>query len=48
MYRTILLVEDEELVRNLTRLILEGCGYTIIEAENGIEALLICERLEFE
>ena len=43
---TILLVEDEELVRNLSREILETCGYTVIEAQNGLEALGICENGE--
>jgi CheY-like chemotaxis protein len=41
---TILLVEDEDLVRNLSRQILEECGYKVIEAINGIEALQICAR----
>ncbi|MEP6910183.1 MAG: PAS domain S-box protein [Actinomycetota bacterium] len=36
---TVLLVEDEEVVRNLVREILEGNGYTVIEARNGAEAL---------
>ncbi len=40
---TILLVEDEEMVRSLTRRILEVCGYTVIEARNGIEAMKFCE-----
>lgn len=38
---TILLVEDEELVRNLNREILESYGYKVIEARNGVEALKI-------
>ncbi len=38
----ILLVEDEELVRNMSRQILEACGYHVIEAQNGIEALSVC------
>ena len=41
---TILLVEDEELVRNLSRQILETCGYTVIEAQNGLEALEVCKN----
>ncbi|HQU86384.1 MAG TPA: PAS domain S-box protein, partial [Pyrinomonadaceae bacterium] len=43
---TILLVEDEELVRNLNREILESYGYKIIEARNGVEALKICAEGE--
>ena len=45
---TILLVEDEEMVRNLTRRILEVCGYAVIEARNGIEALKYCEETGFK
>ena len=41
---TVLLVEDEEMVRNLTRLILEECNYTVIEATNGMEALAFCDK----
>lgn len=36
---TILLVEDEETVRGLGREILESCGYSVIEAGNGVDAL---------
>ncbi len=31
----ILLVEDEEIVRSLSREVLEACGYTVVEAQNG-------------
>ena len=41
---TILVVEDEPLVRSLTRLMLEECGYRVIEAVSGQEALEICEQ----
>jgi two-component system, cell cycle sensor histidine kinase and response regulator CckA len=38
---TVLLVEDEESVRQLVRELLEAQGYQILEAENGEEALRI-------
>jgi two-component system, cell cycle sensor histidine kinase and response regulator CckA len=41
---TILLAEDEEMVRNLAREVLETYGYHVLEAANGGSALLICER----
>jgi nitrogen-specific signal transduction histidine kinase/ActR/RegA family two-component response regulator len=41
---TILLVEDEEMVRMLARRILEECGYTVFEAGNGAEALALCDK----
>ena len=41
---TILLVEDEEQVRQVARGILQRHGYSIIEAGNGEEALVLCER----
>jgi two-component system, cell cycle sensor histidine kinase and response regulator CckA len=38
---TVLLVEDEELVRQLTREILRRSGYRVLEARDGVEALAI-------
>ena len=35
---TILIVEDEEILREMARDILAGCGYTILEAASGREA----------
>jgi hypothetical protein len=40
---TILLVEDDEIMRSLTRQLLEEHGYTVIEADDGKSAL---ERVE--
>ena len=36
---TILLVEDEEWVRSLTRQVLQDTGYSVLEARHGAEAL---------
>jgi PAS domain S-box-containing protein len=41
---TILLVEDEESLRTLTRSILEQSGYTVLEACNGMEAVDIARE----
>jgi GAF domain-containing protein len=41
---TILLVEDQDGVRELARDILRANGYTVFEARHGGEALLTCER----
>lgn len=41
---TILLVEDEDMVRKLTQQILKASGYRVLEAANGGEALQFCER----
>jgi len=42
---TILVVEDEELVRSITRRTLARAGYRVIEAVNGHEALLAARAL---
>lgn len=36
---TILLAEDDSVVRNLTKKVLEDCGYTVIEAVDGEDAV---------
>jgi two-component system cell cycle sensor histidine kinase/response regulator CckA len=41
---TILLVEDEEAVREIVRETLAGQGYSIIEARHGPEALMLAEK----
>ncbi|HEY3494162.1 MAG TPA: ATP-binding protein, partial [Polyangiaceae bacterium] len=41
---TVLLVEDEEQVRALVKLVLGRSGYNVLEAQNAGEAFLICEE----
>ncbi len=41
---TILLVEDENAVRELARMVLQAKGYKVLEATSAEEALKICER----
>jgi PAS domain S-box-containing protein len=36
---TVLLVEDDDSVRALSLHVLRGCGYAVLEAENGLKAL---------
>jgi CheY-like chemotaxis protein len=40
---TILVVEDEEGVRALTKNVLQTCGYTVLEAKDGMAALRLAE-----
>jgi two-component system cell cycle sensor histidine kinase/response regulator CckA len=42
--QTLLLVEDEETVRRLTSEVLRQCGYAVIEAESGPEAIRLTEN----
>ncbi len=43
---TLLLVEDNDELRNATQGILEALGYRVATAANGIEALAVVERLD--
>ncbi|MGD9504839.1 MAG: ATP-binding protein [Syntrophobacteraceae bacterium] len=45
---TVLLVEDEGVVRNLIRNVLEAHGYKVLEAGDGLEALEICGNWKAE
>jgi two-component system, cell cycle sensor histidine kinase and response regulator CckA len=41
---TVLLVEDELSLRKLSRHLLEMCGYSVLEAENGSDALKVSQE----
>lgn len=41
--RTCLIVDDSRVVRKVSRPMIESFGYTVIEAENGEEALARCK-----
>jgi CheY-like chemotaxis protein len=43
---TILLVEDEDMVRNLAKDILEDYGYSVLIAANGGEGLRVCREFD--
>jgi PAS domain S-box-containing protein len=38
---TLLLAEDDDAIRNLARIALQSCGYTLLEAANGEDALRV-------
>ena len=42
----ILVVDDEELVRRTAKAALQRYGYTVVEAENGLEALELFQRMQ--
>ena len=42
--KTILLVEDEDMLRGLIRELLEIKGYTVLEASQGVEAMDVLKR----
>jgi two-component system cell cycle sensor histidine kinase/response regulator CckA len=44
--RTVLLVEDEDPVREVTRHVLESAGYLVLEASSAEQALAVFRRFE--
>jgi CheY-like chemotaxis protein len=44
--RTILLVEDEDCVREVTRHVLESAGYLVLEASSAEQAIAVFRRFE--
>ena len=42
--RTCLVVDDSSVIRKVARRILEGLDFQIIEAEDGVDALVVCKR----
>ena len=45
---SVLIVDDEEEIRNLLSSILEGEGYSVEAVENGKKAITICEKFPFD
>jgi PAS domain S-box-containing protein len=43
-WQTVLLVEDAEPLRELAHELLEECGYTVLEAANGADAIRVAEQ----
>jgi len=42
--QTCLVVDDSSIVRKIARRILEGLNFQVIEAEDGVDALVVCKR----
>jgi PAS domain S-box-containing protein len=45
-HETILLVDDEEALRRITRTMLEQLGYTVLEASDGVQAIEIAQKYQ--
>ncbi len=46
--KTLLIVEDEQIVRDLAKKVLVQAGYRVLSAKNGRDALLVCKRMKEE
>ena len=44
MARTILIVDDEDLIRKMVSMHFERAGYTVLSADNGIDGLKLAEE----
>ena len=42
--QTCLVVDDSSIVRKIARRILEGLNFQVVEAEDGVDALVVCKR----
>ena len=42
--KTCLVVDDSSIVRKIARRIVEALGFEVIEAEDGVDALVVCKR----
>ena len=42
--KTCLVVDDSSIVRKIARRILEGLDFQVIEAEDGVDALVVCKK----
>src|SRR5439155_22893699 len=43
-HETILVVEDEPVLLDLAQLILQDCGYRVLDASSGVDALTVWQR----
>jgi DNA-binding response OmpR family regulator len=46
--RTILVVDDDDEIREMIRVKLEACGHTIVTAANGAQGMKVMELLTFD
>jgi two-component system, chemotaxis family, chemotaxis protein CheY len=42
--KTCLVVDDSSIVRKIARRIVEALGFEVIEAEDGVDALVVCKK----